>query len=366
MKELKIGHLRCALPIVQGGMGVGISLSGLASAVANEGGIGVISAAGIGMLYKNGGDYLQNSIDGLRTEIEKARKLSNGVIGVNIMVALSNYSDMVRTSIDAGIDIIFSGAGLPLDLPSYLKPGCNTQLVPIVSSARAAELICNKWFSTYGYIPAAVVVEGPKAGGHLGFKLEQLEDDSFSLEQLVPQVVKVTKAFGAQHGCEIPVIAGGGVYTGGDIHRLFLLGASAVQMGTRFVATIECDATQDFKQAYVNAQKDDVKIIQSPVGMPGRAINSPFLEAVEAGERKPKSCPVNCIKTCQVDKVPYCIIGSLTAALRGNFLKGYAFAGSNVWRIDRITTVKQLVDELVQQYNENLKVATIKPLCLVS
>lgn len=366
MKELLIGHLKCSLPIVQGGMGVGISLSGLASAVANEGGVGVISAAGIGMLYKNGGDYLKNSIDGLRTEIEKARSLSNGVIGVNIMVALSNFADMVRTSIDAGIDIIFSGAGLPLDLPSYLTPGCKTQLVPIVSSARAAELICNKWFSTYGYVPAAVVVEGPKAGGHLGFKLQQIEDDAYSLEQLVPEVVKVTKAFGLLHGCNIPVIAGGGIYTGGDIHRFFQLGASAVQMGTRFVATEECDATDEFKQAYVKAKKEDIRIIQSPVGMPGRAINSPFLEAVEAGERKPKSCPVNCIRTCQVDKVPYCIIGSLTSALRGNFLKGYAFAGSNVWRIKEITTVKQLVNELKRQYNANQKVATLAPLCLVS
>jgi len=366
MKELIIGHLKCSLPIVQGGMGVGISLSGLASAVANEGGIGVISAAGIGMLYKNGGDYLKNSIDGLRAEIEKAKSLSNGVIGVNIMVALSNYADMVRTSIEAGIDIIFSGAGLPLDLPSYLTPGSKTLLVPIVSSARAAELICNKWYATYGYVPAAVVVEGPKAGGHLGFKLHQIEDKAFALEQLVPEVVKSMRDFGALHDCTIPVIAGGGIYTGGDIHRFFLLGASAVQMGTRFVATEECDATNEFKQAYVDAKKEDVKIIQSPVGMPGRAINSPFLEAVEAGERKPKSCPVNCIRTCQVDKVPYCIIGSLTAALRGNFLKGYAFAGSNVWRIKEITTVKRLVHDLRAEYNAHQKVATIKPLSLVS
>lgn len=247
-----------------------------------------------------------------------------------------------------------------------MTPGSKTQLVPIVSSARAAELICNKWYSTYGYVPAAVVVEGPKAGGHLGFKIQQIEDKAFALEQLVPEVVKSMRAFGTLHDCNIPVIAGGGIYTGGDIHRFFLLGAAAVQMGTRFVATEECDATSEFKQAYVDAKKEDVKIIQSPVGMPGRAINSPFLEAVEAGERKPKSCPVNCIKTCQVDKVPYCIIGSLTAALRGNFLKGYAFAGSNVWRIKEITTVKRLVHELQAEYNAHQKVAIIKPLSLVS
>lgn len=366
MKQMTIGHFKCSLPIIQGGMGVGISLSGLASAVANEGGIGVISAAGIGMLYKNGGDYLQNSIDGLRSEILKAKSLSSGVIGVNIMVALSNFSDMVNTAIDAGADIIFSGAGLPLDLPSYLKPGSKTLLVPIVSSARAAELICNKWFTTYKYIAPAIVVEGPEAGGHLGFKLDQINDKAFALEQLLPEVLKATAKFGLEHDCKIPVIVGGGVYTGSDIRRFISMGAAGVQMGTRFVATVECDANDEFKQAYIKAKKEDVKIIKSPVGMPGRAINSPFLEAVEAGERKPKSCPVNCIRTCDVNKVAYCIIGSLTAALRGNFLKGYAFAGSNVWRIDKIVTVKELVTELKEEYNSQLKETFITPLCLVS
>lgn len=363
MKQLTIGHLKCSLPIIQGGMGVGISLSGLASSVANEGGIGVISCAGIGMLYKNGPDYLENCIYGLKAEIAKARHLSKGVIGVNIMVALSNFSDMVRTAIDSKIDIIFSGAGLPLDLPSYLKPGDKTQLVPIVSSARAAELICNKWIATYNYIPAAIVVEGPEAGGHLGFKAEQLTDKSYSLEELIPEVVKVAHKFEALHNCHIPVIAGGGVYSGADIYKFIQMGASGVQMGTRFVATFECDATDAFKQAYISADKEDIRIIKSPVGMPGRAINSTFLEAVEAGERKPKACPVNCIKTCDVDKVPYCIIASLTAALRGNFLRGYAFAGSNVWRIKSIVTVKNLVQELRDEYiaitQKHLSCATV-------
>lgn len=366
MKQLKIGKFTCRLPIVQGGMGVGISMSGLASAVANEGGIGVISAAGIGMLHKNGNGYLQNSIDGLKTEISRARSLSNGVIGVNIMVALSNYSDMVNTALESGIDIIFSGAGLPLDLPSYLKPGNKTLLVPIVSSARAAALICNKWQATYNYLPDAIVVEGPEAGGHLGFKAQQLSDPNFSLEQLIPEVVKVAREFGTSNNCEIPVIAAGGIFTGKDMRKFFLLGASAVQMGTRFVATTECDASDAFKQAYIDARKEDVKIIQSPVGMPGRAINSPFLEAVEAGERKPKSCPVNCIKTCVVDQVPYCIIGSLTSALVGNFNKGYAFAGSNVWKVKEIVSVNKLVKDLRREYEECLLETFPSSLCLVS
>jgi NAD(P)H-dependent flavin oxidoreductase YrpB (nitropropane dioxygenase family) len=366
MKQLTIGHLKCSLPIIQGGMGVGISLSGLASAVANEGGIGVISAAGLGMLYKGEGNFLENSIIGLRSEIRKARKLTNGVIGVNIMVAMTNYADMIRTSIEEGIDIIFSGAGLPLDLPSYLTPDSRTLLVPIVSSARAAELICNKWYSTYNYIPSAIVVEGPEAGGHLGFKLNQLTDRAFALEELIPQVVKVARSFGKTNNCEIPVIAAGGIYTGSDIHKFFMLGASAVQMGTRFVATHECDASPEFKQRYLDAKKEDIKIIQSPVGMPGRAINSPFLEAVEAGEKKPKSCPVNCIKTCDVDKVPYCIINSLTSALKGNFVRGYAFAGSNVWRVNKIIKVRELIKELKEEYRLSINETFITPLCLVS
>lgn len=350
MKALTIGHLKCSVPIIQGGMGVGISLSGLASSVANEGGVGVISCAGIGMLYKNGHDYLQNCIYGLKQEISKARELTKGVIGVNIMVALTNFSDMVRTALESEIDIIFSGAGLPLDLPSYLMPGNKTLLIPIVSSARAAELICNKWINTYGYVPAAIVVEGPEAGGHLGYKVEQLSDSSFSLEEIIPEVLKVAQKFEAIHNCAIPVIAGGGIYSGEDIYKFIRMGASGVQMGTRFVATEECDATDEFKQAYISAGKEDIRIIKSPVGMPGRAINSSFLEAVEAGEKKPKACPVNCIKTCDVDKVPYCIIASLTSALKGNFSKGYAFAGSNVWKIKSIMTVKSLINELKEDY----------------
>lgn len=350
MKELTIGHFKCSLPIIQGGMGVGISLSGLASSVANEGGVGVISCAGLGMLYKNGHDYLKNCIYGLKEEITKARNLSKGVIGVNIMVALTNFADMVRTSLDNEIDIIFSGAGLPLDLPSYLKPGNRTLLVPIVSSARAAELICNKWINTYGYIPAAIVVEGPEAGGHLGFKTEQISDKSFSLEEIIPEVLKVAHKFEALHNRPIPVIAGGGIYSGEDIHKFIEMGASGVQMGTRFVATEECDATDAFKQAYIAARKEDIRIIKSPVGMPGRAINSHFLEAVLAGERKPKACPVNCIKTCDIEKVPYCIVASLTSALKGNFSRGYAFAGSNVWKVQRIVTVKNLIQELKEEY----------------
>ncbi len=350
---LNIGGLFVPTPIAQGGMGVGISLSGLASAVANEGGIGVISVAGLGMIYKEPGiGFFENCITGLRTEIRKARNLTRGVLGVNIMVALSNFDDMMRTSIEEGIDVIFCGAGLPLDLPKYLTSESRTKLVPIVSSARAAALLCNKWLTNYHYLPDAIVVEGPKAGGHLGFKPEQITDEKFALEQLISEVVKVVNEIGTANGKTIPVIAAGGIFTGADIARIMALGASGVQMGTRFVTTHECDASPEFKQAYLDAKKEDVKIIQSPVGMPGRAISSPFLLEVEAGKRHPKVCPVNCIRTCDIQTAPYCIIASLTSALRGNFNRGYAFAGSNVWRCNEIVSVKELVQTLRNEYSD--------------
>ena len=191
MKSFFIGNIEIKTPVIQGGMGVGISLSGLASAVANEGGVGVISCAGLGLLYPKGkGSYLEKCISGLREEIHKARTKTEGIIGVNVMVALSNYADMVRTAIEEKIDVVFSGAGLPLDLPSYLTPESVTKLVPIVSSLRAAKVICDKWQKNYNYLPDAIVVEGPKAGGHLGFKKEQIQDQHYALEALVDENAK--------------------------------------------------------------------------------------------------------------------------------------------------------------------------------
>lgn len=345
MKSFYIGKYEIKLPIIQGGMGVGVSLSGLASAVANEGGVGVISAAGLGLLYPaHRGDYLEKCIYGLREEVRKAREKTRGVIGVNIMVALSNFGDMVRTAIEERVDVIFSGAGLPLDLPSYLTPGSRTQLVPIVSSARAARLICEKWSAGYGYLPDAIVVEGPKAGGHLGFKNEQIEDENYSLEHLIPQVVEVAGSYSGRKN--IPVIAAGGISTGKDIARFLELGASAVQMGSIFVPTEECDASIEFKKVYINAHEGDVRIIQSPVGMPGRAFDGEFIRSVAEGKERPRTCAFHCIKTCDYTKSPYCIIKALYNAAKGNMRKGYAFAGGNAYLSDRIRSVREVVDKL--------------------
>jgi nitronate monooxygenase len=352
MKSLHLGNLVIPIPIIQGGMGVGVSLSGLAVAVANEGGVGVISSAGIGLLYRNlSKDYLKANILGLTEEISKARNLTKGIIGVNIMVAMSNFADMVKTSIKEKADIIFAGAGLPLDLPSYLPAGSQTKLVPIVSSGRAARIICDKWMKNYQCLPDAVVVEGPKAGGHLGFKPEQIFDDHFTLDKLLAEVRQEIAPFEQEHGKKIPVIAAGGIYTGGDIYTIMQSGADAVQMGTRFVTTDECDASMEFKQTYISASESDIEIIKSPVGMPGRAIGNSFIEKVRNGKKHPLNCPFQCIKTCDVSASPYCIISALFSAFKGNLEGGFAFAGSNAFKATKIQSVKEIFMELKNEFS---------------
>ena len=356
MKTLKIGNLSITVPVIQGGMGVGISLSGLAAAVANEGGVGVISSAGLGLLYKDySGDYLKASIHGLQEEIRKAREKTKGIIGVNVMVAMTNFVDMVKTSISEKVDIIIAGAGLPLDLPSLLPKGSKTKLIPIVSSARAVRIICEKWKANYDYLPDAVIVEGPKAGGHLGFKEDQIVDNNYSLERLVPEIVDELRHFEEKFNQTIPLIAAGGIYTGEDINNIMKLGASGVQMGTRFVTTWECDASAGFKQAYINAVETDIELIRSPVGMPGRAIFSNFIQKVKDGKRQPKKCPFKCIKTCDISKSPYCIIVALINAVKGNFESGFAFAGTNAFRADKISSVKEVFNSLLKEYKESIQ-----------
>lgn len=351
LKSLTIGNLTARLPIIQGGMGVGISLSGLAAAVANEGGIGVVAAAGIGMLdYDFSTRFLEANIAKLKSEIKKAREMTNGILGVNIMVALTNYAEIVKASIEAGIDIIFSGAGLPLSLPQFIDEKHGTKLVPIVSSARAASIICKKWLDKYNYLPDAIVVEGPKAGGHLGFKVEQLDNPEYSLEKLIVDVVSEVKPFEEKYDKPIPVIAAGGIYDGADIKKFMDLGASGVQMATRFVTTEECDASMDFKKAYINARKEDIVIIKSPVGMPGRAIRNTFTEDIAKGANKPYKCPYHCIITCDYKNSPYCIALALTNAQQGNLDRGFAFAGENAYKADRIVSVKELMNTLQEEY----------------
>ena len=347
------------VPIIQGGMGVGISMSGLAGAVANEGGIGVIATAGLGMFEP---DYVKNFIEAntraLKKEILKARELTNGVLGVNIMVAITNFADMVNTAISEGIDIIFSGAGLPLNLPQFLTEKSKTKLVPIVSSGRATKILCSKWKEQYDYLPDAIVVEGPKAGGHLGFKRNQLNDPKFALEELLRDVIEQVKYFEGKYNTTIPVIAAGGIYTGADIKKIMDLGASGVQMGTRFVTTEECDASLKFKQSYIDSLEEDMEIINSPVGMPGRAIRNEFIEKINRGEKRPVKCPYKCLKTCKIETTPYCIVAALVNAMKGNLYNGFAFAGSNAFRATKIISVKETMDSLIKEFKEALSKST--------
>ncbi|MDD5338379.1 MAG: nitronate monooxygenase [Dehalococcoidales bacterium] len=356
MPKLRLGDLETSVPIVQGGMGVGISLSGLASAVANEGGIGVISTAGIGMLEPDfNRNFREANNRALRREIKKARQKTQGVIGVNIMVALTDFTDLLLASAEEGADIVFLGAGLPLKIPEFLLSGKNgrraVKIVPIVSSARAAQLIFQYWARNYHHVPDGVVVEGPLAGGHLGFSREHINDPEYALEKILPGVIAAVQPYEESFGKSIPVIAAGGIFSGADIYRHLEAGAGGVQMATRFVATHECDAAPAFKETYVNCRQEDLVIIDSPVGLPGRAIKNKFLEMVSKGFKKPIKCPWKCLKTCDFTKSPYCIGAALTNAKNGILDKGFAFAGANTYRINAITTVKKLIDSLLSEYN---------------
>lgn len=290
LKGLKIGDLVSKYPIMQGGMGVGVSMHKLAGNVAKEGGIGIISTADIGYQDEEfDKNPLKANLKAISSEIKKAREIApNGVIGVNVMVALNNYADIVKECVKNKIDLIVSGAGLPKDLPSFVK-GTKTKIAPIVSSGRAAKLISKIWMSKYDYAPDMIVIEGPEAGGHLGFKPEELvPENKPKLEEITQDVLQEVKEIEKEAGKEIPVVVAGGIFNGKDIAKFLKLGANGVQLATRFVATKECDASERFKQAYVDAKKEDIKIIKSPVGMPGRAIRNEFIKRVEIYNKKVK------------------------------------------------------------------------------
>ncbi len=357
MNALQIGDLTVPVPIVQGGMGIGVSLSGLASAVANQGGIGVISSVGIGMSYESKGKYSRKSnLEGFIREIRKAKELApNGILGANIMLAITDFDDMFKVALDEKLDIVFVGAGLLIKKPATVTMdefvNSKTKIVPKISSARAAELTFRIWANSFGRVPDAVVVEGSKAGGHLGFKKNELKGETKSLTEIMKETKEVLKKYEERFSQKIPVIAGGGVYTGEDMYETMQAGADAVKLGTRFVTTYECDADIKFKMQYLNASKpEDVVIIDSPVGLPGRAINNKFLEQISAGEKKPVSCSWQCLKGCDYRKIPYCIAEALFNAASGNLDKGFAFAGSNGYRATKIETVEEVFDDLIAGY----------------
>lgn len=350
MEGIKLGEKQSKYPIIQGGMGVGVSMHKLAGNVSKEGGIGIISTADIG--YQED-DFNQNpmkaNLRAIRKEINLAREIAgeDKIIGVNIMVALKNYKEIVEECVKNEIDLIISGAGIPKELPEYVQ-GTKTKIAPIVSSLRCCQLIVKHWIKKYNYIPDMIVIEGPEAGGHLGFKREELDEQSKpKLEDITKEIVEYIKEIEKEYNKRIPVIAAGGIWDKKDIEKFLKIGASGVQMATRFVATYECDASEKFKQAYINAKKEDVKIIQSPVGMPGRAICNEFIKNTESEKCKIDKC-YNCIKTCNVATTPYCITKALVNSVKGNMENGLIFCGSNVDKVDKIVSVHELIQELVK------------------
>jgi len=347
--KLQFGSITADIPIVQGAMGVRVSLSSLASAVAEEGGIGTISSIGLGDVEASKNEYERMSREALEKEIRKAKTMTNGHIAVNFMGVLSNADDLITTAVKEGIKIIVYGAGLPTKLPGLVEDS-SVNLLPIVSSARVAELILRVWDKRYERTADAIILEGPLAGGHLGFSEEQLyQPEKYSLENLLPEVLDTVKVYEDKHGKRIPVIAGGGIFSGMDIARMLSLGASGVQMATRFVCTVECDVSQEFKQAYLDVKKEDIVIIKSPVGMPGRAIHNKFLQDLEVKGKLKIKCPYRCLSVCKVDKARYCIALALVNSYFGDIDHGLIFCGQNAYRCDKIVTVKELISDLLAE-----------------
>mgnify|MGYP002544284985 CR=1 FL=1 len=360
LKPLKIGDLTARRPIVQGGMGVGISLSSLAGAVAKAGGIGIISTAQIGFREPDFEEDAQRAnLRAIGKELKKAREISpEGIIGFNIMVATRNYAEYVKEAVKAGADIIISGAGLPVNLPEYVK-GSKTRIAPIVSSVKSAMVICKMWDRKYHVAPDAVVVEGPLAGGHLGFSVEQLSElgadtddvpktyrrDEYDKE--VKGIIALVKEYAAKYGRHIPVITAGGIYDHQDVMHQMELGVDGVQVATRFVTTEECDAPEAFKKAYLDVKKEEIVITKSPVGMPGRAIKNRFLG--QPGKKNPVSCH-QCLEHCRPAEIPYCITDALVNAAEGRMDDALIFCGSNAWRSERIETVPEVAADLFPEY----------------
>ncbi|MDD5093827.1 MAG: nitronate monooxygenase family protein [Dehalococcoidia bacterium] len=344
--SLIVGDLEINPPIIQGGMGVRVSKANLAAAVANEGCVGVVSAVGLGPFEDHpGSEFVRLNELVLREELRKTKSLTDGIIGVNVMVVLSNFDNLTATAAEEGVDMIISGAGLPLDLPKFVE-GKPTKLVPIVSSARALSIIYRKWKQHYGRAPDAVVVEGAKAGGHLGFGYEELLNGTApTLDEILVDVIRVANAFDPP----VPVVAAGGIFDGKDIARVLKMGASGVQIATRFVCTDECDVHESFKQAYLKARKEDLTIIKSPVGMPGRVINNEFVERIKRGETVPFKCTYKCLKSCNPKTAPYCIAKVLVRAAEGNLDEAFAFAGANAYRCTEIVPVKELIGQLAEE-----------------
>lgn len=349
LKELNIKNKTARLPVIQGGMGVGVSRSGLAGAVAKAGGVGMISSAQIGY---DEPDFEQDvrgcNIRALEKHVKLAKEQADGgLVGVNIMVALSHYAEHVKAAVRAGADLIVCGAGLPVSLPELVKDA-DTAIAPVVSSRKAASVLLRMWDKKYKRTADLLVVEGPQAGGHLGFTREQLEDiPALSFDSEIRGIIQEKRIYEEKYGVSIPVVAGGGIFDRMDVEHMMETGADGVQVATRFVVTEECDASRAYKQAYIDAGQEDVVIIKSPVGMPGRAIRNEFIRLMEQGRAAVRHC-FGCIRNCDPGNTPYCITQALINAVKGDLDHGLIFCGAKVDRIREMTTVAVLMRELAE------------------
>lgn len=366
-KSLKIGKYEIKYPIIQGGMGLGISWDRLAGNVSLNGALGVVSSVGTG--YYNNMQYAQKIVhnkpygsenfyskEGLRAVIENARKICGNLpLGVNILYASNDYARIVKDACEAGINIIISGAGLPTNLPEFSQNFKDVALVPIISSAKALKIICKRWSQRYDRLPDAVVLEGPLSGGHQGFTYEQCNDPAYALENLIKPVVEEAKEWSKFAGREIPVIAAGGIWDKSDIERVMELGASGVQMGTRFIGTHECDADDNLKQMLINAKKEDIELFKSPVGYPARAVRTNLMDLIQKKIAPKISCINNCVAPCErgveAKKVGYCIAERLHDAYSGVKETGLFFTGANGYKLKEIISVKELIQKLVKGEN---------------
>ena len=370
LKPLKIGNLVAKHPVIQGGMGVGVSLSSLAGAVAKAGGIGIISTAQIGFKDQDfGKNPMAANLRAIHSELKKAReKAPQGILGFNIMVATKEYASYVKEAVKAGADVIISGAGLPIDMPKFVAEAENenggsekkerrTMIAPIVSSVKSALVICRMWDRKYHTAPDFVVVEGQCAGGHLGFSREQLTElgadtdhvaetfDEPAYDKEIRGIIETVKSFAEKYKKHIPVITAGGIFDHKDVLHQFALGAEGIQAATRFVTTEECDADIAYKEAYINAKEEDIVIVKSPVGMPGRAIKNKFLERVAQGPVKVERC-FRCLEHCNPAETPYCITKALINAAEGKIDEALLFCGSNAYRCEKIETVPEVMAAL--------------------
>lgn len=348
MKSLIIGGKIAETAVVQGGMGVGVSRCDLAGAVAGQGGVGIISTAQIG--YDEPGFETNQAgcnIEAIKKHIVRAKETAagRGVVGVNVMAALKHYREHVKAAVEAGADVVVCGAGLPLDLPELVAG--KAAIAPIVSSKRAAQLLLKRWESRYNTTADMIVVEGPQAGGHLGYSREELLDmDSIDFDTIVKEVIEVKNVYEERFGRKISVVAGGGIYTKEDAEHIRSLGVDGIQVGSRFVTTMECDADIKYKMAYVNAKREDIVIVKSPVGMPGRAVNNEFIKRISAESEKVNKCYM-CLEKCNPAKVPYCITKALINAVKGDVDNGLIFCGAKAYKADKIQTVAEVINELV-------------------